>query len=146
MRRLRSATRQCDAAACTRSGAKSVRTDRSSPVAVRDNVCFSKDCYGLGPGVGRGLGVGANLGVGVGLGVGVAVAVPVAVGVAVAVDVAVAVAVAEGEAVGVGVGVAPPARLNAPIRNRHPMELVVGTYSLMYQKVVSSVGSMSIAV
>jgi hypothetical protein len=70
--------------------------------------------------------------------------VPVAVGVAVAVDVAVAVAVAEGEAV--GVGVAPPARLNAPIRNRHPMELVVGTYSLMYQKVVSSVGSMSIAV
>ena len=26
-------------------------------------------------------------------------------------------------------------RLNAPIRNRHPMALVVGTYSFMYQKV-----------
>ncbi|PYK25341.1 MAG: hypothetical protein DME59_11035 [Verrucomicrobia bacterium] len=72
--------------------------------------------------------MGAILGVGVGL--------TVAVGVAVAVAVAVA----------VGVGLTPPpARLNAPIRNRHPMELVVGTYSLMYQKVVSSVGSMSIA-
>jgi hypothetical protein len=76
--------------------------------------------------VGRGLGVGANLGVGVGRGVDVAVAVAVAVG--------------------VGVGVPPPARLNAPIRNRHPTALVVGTYSLMYQKVVSSFGSMSIAV
>lgn len=71
--------------------------------------------YGLGGGVGRGLGVGANLGVGVGLGVGVLVAVAVAVGVGVAV------------AVGVGDGGA-PARLNAPIRSRHPMELVVGTY------------------
>ena len=44
-----------------------------------------------------------------------------------------------------GDGVA-PTTLNAPIRNRHPAALVVGTYSLMYQKVVSSVGSMSIAV
>jgi hypothetical protein len=59
---------QRDAAACTRSGAKSVRTDRSSPVADRDNVCFSEDCYGLGGGVGRGLGVGVTLGVGVGVG------------------------------------------------------------------------------
>ena len=61
------------------------------------------------------------------------------------VGVAVAVAVGDGDPVGVGLGV-PPARLNAPIRNRHEMEPVVGTYSLMYQKVVSSVGSMSIAV
>ncbi|PYJ02598.1 MAG: hypothetical protein DMF00_01225 [Verrucomicrobia bacterium] len=66
--------------------------------------------------------------------------------VAVALAAAVAVAVGLGDAVAVGVGLAPPARLNAPIRNRHPIELVLGTYSLMYQKVVSSVGSMSIAV
>jgi hypothetical protein len=66
-------------------------------------------------------------------------------GVGVAVAVAVVVAVAVGEPAGVGLGV-PPARLNAPIRNRHPMALVVGTYSFMYQKVVSSFGSMSIAV
>src|SRR5262245_28188032 len=92
-------------------------------------------CYGRGAGVGRALGVGAGLGVGVSLGVDVVVAV----GVAVAVVVAVAVAVA------VGVGDPPPARLNAPIRNRHPVELVVGTYSLMYQNVVSSVGSISMA-
>ena len=56
----------------------------------------------------------------------------------VGVDVGVGVGV--GEAVGVGLGVA-PARLNAPIRNRHPMELVVGTYSFTYQKVWSSAGS-----
>jgi hypothetical protein len=80
--------------------------------------------------------------VGVGRGVGVVVAVAVAV----AEGVTVAVAVAVGEAVAVGVGDGPPARLNAPIRNRHPMAPVVGTYSLMYQKVVSSLGSMSIAV
>ena len=61
------------------------------------------------------------------------------------VGVAVAVAVADGDPVGVGDGVA-PATLNAPIRNRHPIELVVGTYSSMNQKVVSSVGSTSIAV
>ena len=103
----RDATPRRDAAACTRSGAKSARTDRSLLVADRDNVCFSKDYYGLGGGVGRGLGVGANLGVGVGLGVelAVAVAVAVAVGVTVAVAVAVAVGVGVGEAVGVGVGV-----------------------------------------
>ena len=64
---------------------------------------------------------------------------------AVAVAVAVAVGVGDGEAVGVGVGV-PPARLNAPIRNRHPMALVVGTYSFMYQKVWSSAGSTVMAV
>ena len=63
--------------------AKSVRTDRSSPVADRDNVCFNEGCYGLGGGVGRGLADGPDLGVGVGLGVGVAVAVPVAVAVGV---------------------------------------------------------------
>ena len=77
MRRLRSATRQ---------RARAVVRSRSGPIAhhlspIRGNVCFSKDCYGLGGGVGRGLGVGANLGVGVGLGVGVAVAVAVAVAV-----------------------------------------------------------------
>jgi hypothetical protein len=103
----REATPQRDAAACTRSGAKSVRTDRSSLVAARDNVCFSKDCYGLGGGVGRGLGDGAERGVGVGLGVELAVAVAVAVAVGVAVAVAVAVGV--GEAVGVGDGVGPHA-------------------------------------
>ena len=65
----------------------------------------------------------------------------VPVGVGVGVDVGVGV----GEAVGVGDGVA-PARLNAPIRKRHPMELVVGTYSSMYQKVVSSLGSTTMAV
>jgi hypothetical protein len=53
--------------------------------------------------------------------------------------------VAEGEPVGVGDGVA-PATLNAPIRSRQPLALVVGTYSLMYQNVVSSVGSTSRAV
>ena len=68
--------------------------------------------------MGRGLGVGTNLGVGVGLGVAVAVAVAVAV----------------------GVGVAPPARLNAPILKRQ-FTLFVGRYSLMYQKVISSDGS-----
>jgi len=47
---------------------------------------------------------------------------------------------------GLGVGVGPPARLKAPIRNRHPMPLVVGTYSSMNQKVVSSVGSGTSAV
>jgi hypothetical protein len=83
--------------------------------------------------VGRGLGVGTGLGVGVNVGVGVAVAVAVAVGVAVGV----------GEAVGVGV---PPPRLKAPIRNRHPVELVVGTYSFTHQNVWSSVGSTSIDV
>jgi hypothetical protein len=59
------------------------------------------------------------------------------------VGVAVAVGVAVGEAVGVGLGVA-PAKLNAPIRRRQPTELVVGTYSLTTQKVVSSTGSTSI--
>jgi hypothetical protein len=63
----------------------------------------------------------------------------------VAVGVGVAVAVGLGEAVGVGLGVA-PARLNAPIRNRHPMELVVGTYWLTYQNVWSSLGSTHIDV
>ena len=53
----------------------------------------------------------------------------------VAVGVGVDVAVALGEAVAVGVGLPPPARLNAPIRNRHPMELVVGTYSWTTKKV-----------
>src|SRR4029450_5491805 len=62
------------------------------------------------------------------------------------VQLGVAVGVGVGLGVAVGVGVGPPARLNAPIRNRHPTELVVGTYSFMYQKVVSSVGSMSRAV
>ena len=112
------------------------------------NYVLSAKRHGRGAGVGRGRGVGAGLGVGVCLGVDVAVGVAdadaVAVAVGVAVAVAVGVALGVGDAVGVGLGVA-PARLNAPIRNRHPMELVVGTYSLMYQKVVSSVGSMSIA-
>ena len=79
--------------------------------------------------------------------VGVAEGVPVDVAVAVAVGVAVAVAVVVGVGlgvpVGVGVGVPPLARLNAPIRNRHPIELVVGTYSWTDQKVVSSTGSIS---
>jgi len=61
------------------------------------------------------------------------------------VGVGVGVGVELGEAVGVGDGV-PPARLNAPIRNRHPIELVVGTYSFTTQKVWSSVGSISIDV
>ena len=89
-------------------------------------------------GVGRGCGVGRGLGVALG----------VIVGVAVAVAVAVAVGVAEGVTVGVGlgVGVGPAVRLKAPILNRHPIALVLGTYSSTNQKVVSSVGSMSIAV
>ena len=49
-------------------------------------------------------------------------------GVSVAVGVGVGVGVELGEAVGVGVGLPPPARLNAPIRSRQPIELVVGTY------------------
>ena len=59
---------------------------------------------------------------------------------------AVGVGVGVGVAVAVGVGVGPPARLNAPILSRHPIALVVGTYSLMYQNVVSSVGSTTSAV
>ena len=100
--------------------------------------------YGRGAGVGRGLGVGVILGRTVA--VAVAVAVGVGVAVAVAVGVGVGVGVAVGDAVGVGVGLGPPARLNAPIRNRQPLVLVVGMYSLMYQKVVSSVGSTTIEV
>ena len=70
----------------------------------------------------------------------------VTVGVAVAVAVGLGVGVGLGVAVGLGVGVGPPARLKAPILNRHPMALVVGTYSSMYQKVVSSLGSGTSAV
>jgi hypothetical protein len=40
----------------------------------------------------------------------------------------------------------PPLRLNAPIRNCQPTELVTGTHSLMYQKVISSTGSITIEV
>src|SRR5215216_8095365 len=73
---------------------------------------------------------------------GVAVAVAVAVGVALGDPLG---AHAEGVPVGVGIGVGlGPPRLNAPIRNLHPMELVEGTYSLTTQNVVSSTGSMSI--
>src|SRR6267378_2752851 len=89
-------------------------------------------------GVGRGCGVGRGLGVALGVAVGVTLGVAVGVGVGVAVGLAVG--------VGLGEGVGPPARLNAPILNRHPMLLVVGTYSLTYQKVVSSVGSIVSAV
>ena len=64
----------------------------------------------------------------------------VAVAVGVDVGVGVVVAVGLGEAVGVGDGV-PPATLNAPIRNRHPFTLVVGMYSLTYQKSWSLLGS-----
>ena len=77
-----------DMAACTRSGAKSVRDRSSSPVADRENLGSGERCYGLGGGVGRGLGPGEDLGVGVGLGVGVAVVEAVALAVAVAVAVA----------------------------------------------------------
>ena len=38
------------------------------------------------------------------------------------------------------------ATLKLPMRNRHPLALVVGTYSFTYQKVVSSVGSTESAV
>src|SRR5258707_5079262 len=89
------------------------------PLQVRSTVCLPctlRPCALSVIAPGVGVGVGVTVGVGVGVGIGV------------------------------GVGVGPPARLNEPIRNRHPMELVVGTYSLMYQKVVSSVGSMLIAV
>jgi hypothetical protein len=55
------------------------------------------------------------------------------------------VAVAVAVVVGVAVGVGAPVTLNAPIRSRHPELLVVGTYSLMNQKVVSSLGSTTIA-
>jgi hypothetical protein len=52
------------------------------------------------------------------------------------------VAVGEGVAVGTGVGEAPPvSALKLPIRKRHPLALVVGTYSFTCQKVRSSVGS-----
>ena len=87
---------------------------------------------------------GGHVGVAEGVPVGVGVGVCVAVGVAVGVNVAEGEGLdALGDAVAVGVGVAPP-RLKAPIRNRHPIELVVGTYSLTTQKVWSSVGSISI--
>jgi hypothetical protein len=88
--------------------------------------------------------------VAVAVGVAVAVAVGVtdgvAVGVVVGVAVGVIVGVAVGVTVGLGVGVAPPARLNAPILNRHGTAPVEERYSLMYQKVVSSVGSGTSAV
>ena len=91
---------------------------------------------GLGCGVGRGRGVTLGVGETVGEGVGVADGVGDTDGVGVGVGVGL------GVTVGLGVGDgAPSARLNAPIRNRHPTELVVGTYSLMYQNVMSSLGS-----
>src|SRR5215470_9191950 len=93
---------------------------------------------GLGCGVGRGRGVTLGVGETVGEGVGVADGVGDTDGVGVGVGVGVGL----GVTVGVGVGDGPPsARLNAPIRNRHPAALVVGMYSLIYQKVVSSTGS-----
>ena len=109
----RETTAQRDGQRARTAVANSVRSDRSSPVLGRDNICFSEDDYGLGGGVGRGLAVGPDLGVGVGLGVGVVVAVDVAVAVGVAVAVAVGVGVGVGPhaeavavAVGVGLGVA----------------------------------------
>ena len=72
------------------------------------------------------------------------------VGVADGTDVDVAVAgvpgvLVAGAVVTVGVGVLPPAvhpgNLKAPIWPRQPRSLVVGIYSLTYQKVQSSVGS-----
>src|SRR5437764_15073871 len=53
---------------------------------------------------------------------------------------------AKGVGVAVGEGPGAPARLNAPSRNRQPMELVVGTYSLTTQNVWASRGSMSLTV
>jgi hypothetical protein len=89
------------------------------------------------------VGVGVALGVLVGVAVAVAVAVGVAVGVTVAVGDSKSDAV--GDAVAVGVGLPPP-KLNAPIRNCQPTALVTGTHSLMYQKVISSTGSITIEV
>ena len=48
----RETTAQRDAAARTRSGAKSVRDRSSSPVADREKTSSGEDCYGLGSGVG----------------------------------------------------------------------------------------------
>ena len=76
-----------------------------------------------------GVGVGADVGVGVAVGVGVSVGVGVGDG-----------------GVGVGVGDAFGSALKLPMRRRHPVELVVGTYSFTNQKVRSSVGSTEIAV
>jgi hypothetical protein len=89
--------------------------------------------------------VGVAVAVGVAVGVCVAVAVGVNVGVAVGVTVAVGDSnkLGVGDAVGVGL---PPPKLNAPIRNCQPTALVTGTHSLMYQKVISSTGSITIEV
>jgi hypothetical protein len=76
---------------------------------------------------------------------GVAVAVGVAVGVGLGDPTGPQKGVGEAVGVGLGVGLGPP-RLNAPIRNRHPVVLVVGMYSFTTQKLVSSVGSTSIDV
>lgn len=75
----------------------------------------------------------------------VAVAVGVAVGVGLGDPIGPQKGVGEAVGVGLGVGVA-PARLNAPIRNRQPLTLVVGMYSLTYQKSRSLLGSTVISV
>ena len=64
----RETTAQRDGQRARTAVANSVRSDRSSPVLGRDNICFSEGYYGLGGGVGRGLAVGPDLGVGVAVG------------------------------------------------------------------------------
>jgi len=92
---------------------------------------------GLGVGVGLGLGVAVAVGVGLGLGVAVAVAVGVGVGVGLGVTVAL------GVGVGVGLGAPPPqlANLNEPMRVLQLNAPLLGIYSVVNQKVQSSVGS-----
>jgi hypothetical protein len=80
------------------------------------------------------------------IGVGVGVLVGVGLGEAVAVGVGDKPMHTKGVGVAVGEGPGVPAALNAPIRNRHPIELVVGTYSLIYQNVRSSTGSTTVDV
>ena len=77
------------------------------------------------------------------------VAVGVEVNVFAGVGVKVLVAVDVGVNVFVAVGVEPAEQLgnlNDPTRSRHPAALVVGTYSLTYQNVQSSIGSIFIEV
>jgi hypothetical protein len=72
------------------------------------------------------------------------VEVPVATPVSVGVEVGTLVAVCVAVDVDVGVSVAPAEQdpnWNDPTRRRQPIGLVVGTYSLTYQKVQSSTGS-----
>ena len=102
---------------------------------------------GVGVEVDVGVGVGVKVDVApgeVGVGVNVLVPVGVRVGVGVLVPVAVGVGVFVAVAVGVGVPLVQDGNLNEPIRVLHGAVPVLGIYSVVNQKVQSSLGSIAI--